>query len=880
MGIDTLGKKDEDEQFFSFASLDKAAVLQQTKIFSSNHLNSKQCSQLLMKILYLLYKGEKLTSNEATEVFFGVTKLFQSNDQRLRRLVYMFIKEMTSTAEEVIIVTNCLTKDMTSTNEMYRANAVRVLSKIVDSAMLGQIERYIKQAIVDKNGYVSSCALASAIHLYKKNPQIVSRWLSEVSQACTSNSPVAQFQAYCLYYMMKQNDPLAITRLVTASSPSSTFVDALLVRFTAQVAQDEIDGDEIPSDAKCLKHLQNSLQHYQAFTVIEAARAIANLDNPPKTLLKAVCEGMGRFLDSYASPIKKFAAVRILHTIAIKHSGLDELDVWMPSQLQEMISDSNRSLATLAITTLLKTGVESSINKLLKHLNSFVAEIPDEFKISVVEALSALCAKYPRKHRAILSFMTNILRDEGGFEFKRTVVEAIHNILNEVPQANEAGLLALCEFIEDCEFSALATRVIDIIATWSSKSSDPKQYVRFLYNRLVLENASVRVAAIMGLAKYAFNVPSMKPQVLKVLRRCQKEDNDDVRDRASAVIALLSESSEETAKSFLVDKFPYPVENMVESLEEYLGENATFDQPFEIDSVSLMEKVVAQAEEEEDRPSAKPGPMSEQEKAASGAAAEDRLREIAEEFGLGRKVSSSRPQQLTEEGTEYVVVCTKHAFENHLVLQLSLTNTLEEQLLENVRMEATLDFDGLVEEHVVPCEKLPFSATGSSFIVYSREEGEYPTGSATNTLKFVVKDIDTSTGEAESHGFDDEYAIEDLEFSVSDYICRVSPPQFMNAWENLGDSCQVEQSFTLPHKTIKDSLTAVVEYLGLKACDGTDTVPAKARAHTLLLSGIIVPRCQVMAQVQFARTPSGIGMDVSIRSQSTEISDLLISNIS
>mgnify|MGYP002004473968 FL=1 len=34
-----------------------------------------------------------MSSSEVTEVFFGVTKLFQSNDASLRRMVYFFIKE-------------------------------------------------------------------------------------------------------------------------------------------------------------------------------------------------------------------------------------------------------------------------------------------------------------------------------------------------------------------------------------------------------------------------------------------------------------------------------------------------------------------------------------------------------------------------------------------------------------------------------------------------------------------------------------------------------------------------------------------------------------------------------------------------------------------
>ena len=75
-----------------------------------------------------------------------------------------------------------------------------------------------------------------------------------------------------------------------------------------------------------------------------------------------------------------------------------------------LITDSNRSIATLAITTLLKTGAESSVDRLMKQIASFVSEISDEFKIVVVQAISALCTKFPKKHGILLNFLSGMLR--------------------------------------------------------------------------------------------------------------------------------------------------------------------------------------------------------------------------------------------------------------------------------------------------------------------------------------------------------------------------------------------------------------------------------------------------------------------------------------
>ncbi len=50
----------------------------------------------------------------------------------LRREVYLVLKELLPLAEDVIIVISCLTKDMNSKTDLYRANAIRVLCKIND----------------------------------------------------------------------------------------------------------------------------------------------------------------------------------------------------------------------------------------------------------------------------------------------------------------------------------------------------------------------------------------------------------------------------------------------------------------------------------------------------------------------------------------------------------------------------------------------------------------------------------------------------------------------------------------------------------------------------------------------------------------------------
>jgi coatomer protein complex subunit gamma len=83
-----------------------------------------------------------------------------------------------------------------------------------------------------------------------------------------------------------------------------------------------------------------------------------------------------------------FTAIRILQNFATRHPQL--INPLNPD-IEALISDTNRSIATYAITTLLKTGNEASVDRLMKEITGFIGRITDEFKVTIVEASGGDC---------------------------------------------------------------------------------------------------------------------------------------------------------------------------------------------------------------------------------------------------------------------------------------------------------------------------------------------------------------------------------------------------------------------------------------------------------------------------------------------------------
>ncbi|KAK1402643.1 Coatomer/calthrin adaptor appendage, C-terminal subdomain-containing protein [Heracleum sosnowskyi] len=846
-------KKDDDldgEEYSPFLGIEKGAVLQEARVFNDPQLDPRRCSQVITKLLYLLNQGESFTKFEATDVFFAVTKLFQSRDLGLRRMVYLIIKELSPSSDEVIIVTSSLMKDMNSKTDMYRANAIRVLCRIVDGTLLTQIERYLKQAIVDKNPVVASAALVSGIHLLQTNPEIVRRWSNEVQEAVQSRAALVQFHALALLHQVRQNDRLAINKLVTSLTKGtvrSPLAQCLLIRYTSQVIRES--GTNQAGDRPFYDYLEGCLRHKAEMVIFEAARAITELSGVTSRELTPAITVLQLFLTS-SKPVLRFAAVRTLNKVAMTHPlAVTNCNIDMES----LISDQNRSIATLAITTLLKT---------------------------VVEAIRSLCLKFPLKYKSLMNFLSNILREEGGFEYKKAIVDSIVIFIRDIPDAKESGLLHLCEFIEDCEFTYLSTQILHFLGIEGPKTSDPSKYIRYIYNRVILENATVRASAVSTLAKFGAMVDVLKPRIFILLRRCLYDSDDEVRDRATLYLNTLGGDgsvveTDNDVKEFLFGSLDVPLVNLETSLKNY----EPSEEPFDINTVPKEVKSHQHVEKTRNISKINTGLGAPPAAPPSTADAYEKLLSSIPEFSsFGKLFKSSTPVELTEAETEYAVNAIKHIFDEHVVFQYNCTNTIPEQLLENVSVIVDAsEAEEFSEVAIKPIRSLPYDSPGQTFVAFEKPAGVTSFGRFSNTLKFIVKEVDTSSGEAEDDGVEDEYQLEDLEVVAADYIVKVGVSNFRNAWESMDPDCERVDEYGLgPRETLEEAITVVSNLLGMQPCEGTEVVPKNARSHTCLLSGIYIGNFKVLVRVSFGFDgPKEVAMKLAVRSDDISVSEAI-----
>ncbi|PCH34082.1 coatomer subunit gamma [Wolfiporia cocos MD-104 SS10] len=918
----SLASKKDEENGLSTYYNNKTTVIQEARVFNDSPISPRKCRALLTRIVYLLYVGETFGTQEATTLFFGTTKLFQHKDSALRQMVYLTIKELATTAEDVIMVTSSIMKDMQPNSEViYRPNAIRALCRIIDPSMAQGVERFFKAAIVDKNTSISSAALVSAYHLFPSARDVVRRWVNEAQEAVNAKSSgsffgssssgsylgwggssssnsngyqpvmsvsyITQYHALGLLYLIRQQDRMAVTKMIQQlgggkSGAGTTLKNpmalCMLIRYAAKVIQEDPNVQRQMFDL-----LEGWLRHKSDMVNLEAARAICEMKGVTATQLTRSIAVLQLFLSSPKSTLK-FAATRTLASLALSHpTSVATCNV----DLENLISDPNRSVATYAITTLLKTGNEASVDRLMKQITGFMSEISDEFKVIIVDAIRSLCLKFPAKHASMLSFLSGVLRDEGGYDFKRAVVEAIFDMIRFIGDCKEQALSHLCEFIEDCEFTKLSVRILHLLGMEGPKAPQPTKYIRYIYNRVVLENATVRAAAVASLAKFGLNGLDAKlsQSVNVLLRRCLDDVDDEVRDRAAMYLKVYEEPP--LATTYIQEDSIFSLSALESRLVSYIDDPDAIDQPFDTSSIPRVSR--EQVARDVARPStletigvaststaaAAPPPPT---VADTQSAYAEQLAGVPEFASYGPVLNSSGPTALTEAETEYQVSCVRHIFKEHVVFQFDVSNTIPDTVLEQVAVVLQPQGDtGLTEDFIYPLPSLSGEdSPGIVYVSFTRDvPSEFALGTFTCTLKFVSKEVDPATGEPEEGGYEDEYQAEDAALTGGDYIIPTYVT-FASEWDRMRGGATVTETFSLPKDSLRDACESIIEILNMQPLGGTED-PQSPSVHTLQLSGLVVGCGKVLVRCRMTYSKAqGVTLELGVRAEEQQACNLIV----
>jgi coatomer protein complex subunit gamma len=301
----------------------------------------------------------------------------------------------------------------------------------------------------------------------------------------------------------------------------------------------------------------------------------------------------------------------------------------------------------------------------------------------------------------LLKFLADCLKDDPNMLFRESVVDTIIEIC---PSAREQALLILAEHIEDCMQSQIQTKILNFLAIEGPKSKNPASYIRFIYNRVNLEKAVIRAAAVSALASFAFHVQSLNESIVLLIEKCLNDSDDEVRERAHFYYTMLSQQGpQKEAKDF----FELNEQIDVAALEDFVLQNRDTlcdeaDDKFEIDISSMKQKVQpkriqpqdpAAAETPQPQKAAQAAPQQQQIAASVGNKADefqDALMEVnaLKQFTETGLVYKTSRQNLNDVQTaEYAVQTVKYVYKPCVIVQYGVKNTLDDQVLSKMTVK-------------------------------------------------------------------------------------------------------------------------------------------------------------------------------------------------
>ena len=369
------------------------------------------------------------------------------------------------------------------------------------------------------------------------------------------------------------------------------------------------------------------------------------------------------------------------------------------------------------------------------------------------------------------------------------------------------------------------------------RTSNPARYIRFIYNRVLLELPSVRSAAVSCLAKCAVDQVSLKNDIQMLVGRSINDVDDEVRDRATIYNCLMDNfipneteqknditqpnddndddddgDDDEVKENVLspeytvpndminiinVDKPDFGIKQLEISLLDYIASNDGQDNGYENEFTKelIKEEKIRDLDEHMPKDSKKKPqgiwgnempevlePDLDSQYIELLTSLKKNKKNIPE---LGKQLTKSNIELLTEEEAEYQVEVVKRVYKKYIVLQFQISTSLPKQIIKDVYVKISYDDTELTN---FTCPYITKDKSGNALTIIERENDDsddddddddddedlYILGEFEASLKFInIDDVDINDDDFDidnQEGYEDEYPLNEIVFRHVDYV--------------------------------------------------------------------------------------------------------------
>ncbi|WUR04873.1 coatomer subunit gamma (coPG) [Vairimorpha necatrix] len=427
--------------------------------FNSSTLNTRNCIKSINAFLYFL-QSNKLDQDTINSILIFLLRSFQSKEQYLKHVVYSVLIELSKYTDQGFIGINIILKDFTTSK--YKSKILKSLFCIIPEEMINDFTKYLKESFISSDEkLVNSSVLVSYLLINKnfikskdlfKNLKITDDIYGYHKLALLNLSNKINND----HFNYKNEAGIMSVRLAVKYKKFEKFKNFLNLRIS-----DTIIFFEACNQMTEIRE-ENSLQ-----------------------FITLICQGLKNFLKN-GNFYEKFSSIKILSKLSTKFPSKIGI---LNKEIEELLQDSSKSLSMLAISTLLKTGTEETIDRLIKYLPDFMSEMDDNHKKVGLNALYILTLKNTKKINIFLDFVKTCFLEKGSLSFKLYIVNLLRKLLNNSDSTLIDNILDIyVNYLEDSEYYEVSAEILGIMSREIYKSKNSKKYLLHVYNRLILED--------------------------------------------------------------------------------------------------------------------------------------------------------------------------------------------------------------------------------------------------------------------------------------------------------------------------------------------------------------------------------------------------------
>ncbi|TBU16581.1 subunit gamma of vesicle coat complex [Ordospora colligata] len=528
-----------------FAPLSEQQLLEEMRdSFDKSPIVTRSAMKAINSLVHML-SVTSISEASIKEAYITLLKGFQSKDIYLKAGMYSAIDELSRHFDEGLVAANILMNDLNGKiSDDMKAMALKTLFCILPADMIYDFGKYVSQAFVSPSVIRRDMAVLVSCKLLRDGFSEVKEWIDDVDSNDDSMT------SYHAARFLMQTRKLRLGIVESLRGPSG-IIGARVVVEQAKSGNSEA--------LAMLKKLLGS-KYSDEMVFIEAAKGVCVIgEEYASQLVQQTVQSLRIFLKSTNIALQ-FSAMRIISGLALRYPHKTSI---ANKEVEDLVMSENKTISMFAITSLLKTGTEETIDRLVKLIPGMIAEMSDGLKKIAIETLETLSNTFESKKPVFIDFLSSALSQKGGLEFKKYIVSVISRVVSG-DDVRDRVLEFLCTYAEDSQYYQITLDILGIFGQEIPKSKVPGKYVVHVLNRLILENNHVRAAALQCLydISHVVSIDTVEGALRKSL------DDRDEMVRGISLFLLQNLRLAKSCQPFMLDELG----DLKEAVLEHLGQ--------------------------------------------------------------------------------------------------------------------------------------------------------------------------------------------------------------------------------------------------------------------------------------------------------------------